>query len=144
MAIDKSLFELDLQYQTQKVKLNPVVDSAYLRSAEEEKQNISACIAYYGGVFAYQKKLLSIRKRERSEIYQKCREIVESTLSAKGSKTTESAIQAGVEAQPAYREKSIEIEDAEFNVNFLEQAMWALKTKADNIRESIKSDKFTQ
>ena len=142
--MDKSIFEVKMKYNGNEVTVNAVLDSAFIETAAEAKSLISSLIAYYGAIFAYQLKILSSRKRERAELYSSCRNTVEIDLIDKKYKVTEAAIQGGIDTHPDWRKKSIEIEEVEFNVKYLEQAIWALKTKADNVRESLKPESYNQ
>lgn len=136
-----NLFDLDLVYEGTTIQVNPVKDALIENEARVEKEDSSALLAFYGSILASQRKQLSNVKLAKSRWEAKKRSMVIEDIKDDEEKVTEAAIQARFDMNPEYQEFQDKVIELEFNIGVLEQGgVWALKSKSDHIKESIKAE----
>lgn len=141
---NREIFKLKLQYNGVDVFVNPVEDTVFKKPALEEKEDISSMLAYYGVLLSEYKRKLSFAKKSVELVSAQNRPLYEARLENSSRKATLDAINSEMLKDPTYTEKSLEVVNAEFNVSVLEQAIWALQTKARNISELLKTESYTK
>jgi hypothetical protein len=135
------IFNLSLEYEGTEIQINPVKDALFQSEAKVEKEESSALLAFYGSILASQRKQLANLKLVKSRWEAKKRSIVIEDIKDDDEKVTESAIQSRFDLNPEYQEIQDKIIDIEFNIGVLEQGgVWALKSKSDHVKESIRAE----
>lgn len=140
MALDTNEFLEKFTRNGKEYPLNPVEDCLFLKPAFEEKERISSLMAQYGILLSSEKRQLSLRRHEKKILAATIRNKVELEIAGSGRKPTLDAISSDIEKDPTMVDKELLIIEAEYRVSYLEQCIWALKTKADNIKELLKPE----
>lgn len=133
-------FKLEVKYNGVEYEVNPVKDSMFVDSAEEEKKTISSKLAKYSLFHADAVRELDFLQKELDFIIAKEKPNAVSIATARAGKSTESLVDGIVKESAEYQSKASEVIQAKFKVNALEKCIWSLKTKADNITSSIRTE----
>ncbi len=137
------LFDHDIEYRGNILKINTVKDTLFQNSAFDEKETVSAMNSFYGEILAYKNKQLRKKEKEKACWMAVNRENAIENILSREEKQTEVGIISEYNNLQEYKEFDTVVNDLQYEIEYLEKAIWSVKSKSEHVKALLSLEAYT-